>query len=53
MEEDLWSVVAKFFAKQNIEWYSAGIHKLISVYNKCLSEQDDYVEEQEILWGIQ
>ncbi len=28
MEEDLRSVVAKFFAKQDIEWYNADIHKI-------------------------
>ncbi len=44
IEEDLQSVVAKFFAKQDTEWYSAGIRKLISRYNKCLDEQGDYVE---------
>ncbi len=53
MEEDLQSVVAKFFAKQYAEWYSAYIHKLISRYNKCLNEQGDYVEKKEILRGIQ
>ncbi len=35
--------VAEFFAKQDTEWYSAGIHKLILCYNKCLDEQGDYV----------
>ncbi len=43
MEEDLQSAVVKFFAKQDTEWYSTGIHKLISHYNKCLNEQGDYV----------
>ncbi len=28
MEEDLRIVVAEFFAKQDAEWYSPGIHKL-------------------------
>ncbi len=44
-EEDLQSMVAEFFIKQDTEWYSAGIHKLISRYNKCLAEHDDYVEK--------
>ncbi len=38
-------MVAEFFAKQDTEWYSTGIHKLISHYNKCLDEQGDYVEK--------
>ncbi len=45
MEEDLQSTVIEFFAKQDAEWYSAGIHKLILRYNKCLDEQCDYVEK--------
>ncbi len=45
MEEDLQSVVAEFFTKQDAEWYSTGIHKLILRYNKCTDEQDDYVEK--------
>ncbi len=53
MEEELQSVVAKFFLKQEAKWYSAGIHKLISRYNKCLDEQGDYVEKLKILHGIQ
>ncbi len=53
MEKDLQNVVAKFFTKKNTEWYSAGIHKLISYYNNDLDEQNDYVEKWEILWGIQ
>ncbi len=43
-EDDLQSVVAKFLAKQDAEWYSAGIYKLILRYDKCLNEQGDYVE---------
>ncbi len=39
MEENLQNVVAKFFAKQDTEWYSTGIHKLILCYNKCFDEQ--------------
>ncbi len=46
MAEDLQSAVARFFPKQAAEWYSAGIHKLISNYNKCVSEQGDYVESR-------
>ncbi len=30
MEEDLHSTVTEFFVKQDAEWYSAGIYKLIS-----------------------
>ncbi len=45
MEEGLKSAVAEFFAKQDTEWYSAGIHKLILCYNKCLNEQGDFVEK--------
>ncbi len=45
MEEDLQSMVAEFFTKQDAEWYSTGIHKLISHYNKSLDEQGDYVEK--------
>ncbi len=44
MEEDLQRVVVEFFAKQDIEWYSAGIHKLISCFSRSLDEQGDYVE---------
>ncbi len=44
-EEDLQSAVAEFFAKQDGEWYSVGILKLISQYNKCLVEQSDSVEK--------
>ncbi len=46
MEENLQSMVAEFFAEQDTEWYSAGIYKLISRYNKCLNEQSDYVESR-------
>ncbi len=53
MKEDLQSVVAEFFTKQETEWYSTGIHKLISHYNKCLSEQGDYAEKYETSRGIQ
>ncbi len=45
MEEDLQSVVTKFFAKQDTAWYNTGIHKLISRYNKGPNEQGDYVEK--------
>ncbi len=34
MEEDLQSAVSEFFVKQDSEWYSAGIHKLILRYNE-------------------
>ncbi len=44
MEEDLQSVVAEFFTKQDAEWYSADIHKLISCNNNCPDERGDYVE---------
>ncbi len=44
-EKDLQSAVCEFFTKQDAEWYSAGIYKLISCYNKCLIEQGDYVEK--------
>ncbi len=44
MEEDLQSTVPEFFTKPDAEWFSAGIHKLISRYNNCLDEQDDYAE---------
>ncbi len=44
-KEDLQSMVAEFFAKQDAEWYSVSIHKLISRYNNCLDEQSDYVEK--------
>ncbi len=44
-EEDPQSVITKFFAKQNAEWYSTGIHKLILRYNKCLDERGGYVEK--------
>ncbi len=44
MEEDLQSVVAEFFAKQDAKWYSTDIYKLISCYNKCLDEQGDYID---------
>ncbi len=30
------------FAKQDADWYSAGIYKLILRYNKCLNEQRDF-----------
>ncbi len=49
----LQSAVPEFFAKQDAEWYSAGIHNLTSRYNKCLDEQGDYVGKWEILRGIQ
>ncbi len=42
MEED---PVTEFFAKQDDEWYIAGIHKLILCYNKCLDTHGDYVEK--------
>ncbi len=45
MEENLQSIVAEFFAKQDAEGYSAGIYKLILCYNKCFDEQGDYVEK--------
>ncbi len=45
MEEDLQSAVTKFFAKQDTECYSTGIHKLVSRYNNCLHEQGDDVEK--------
>ncbi len=45
MEEDLQSPVAEFFTKQDAEWYSAGIHKLILGYSKYADEQGDYVEK--------
>ncbi len=35
----------EFFAKQNAESYSAGIHKLIPRYDNSLNEQGDYVEK--------
>ncbi len=38
-------MVAKFFTKQDAEWYTADIHKLISRYNKCFDEQNDYIEQ--------
>ncbi len=44
-EEDLRSAVTEFFAKYDAEWYSAGIHKLISRYSNCLTEQGKYVEK--------
>ncbi len=44
MEEYLQRAVAEIFAKQEAEWYSAGIHKLILRYNKCLDEQGNYVQ---------
>ncbi len=46
MEKHVQSAVAKFFAKQDTEWYSAGIHKLILRYNNCFNEQGDYVESR-------
>ncbi len=45
MEVDLQSVVAEFFAKQDAEWYSTGIRKLVLHYNNCQDEQGDYVEK--------
>ncbi len=45
MEENLQNTVAEFFAKQDAEWYSSDIHKLISRNNKCRDEQGDYVEK--------
>ncbi len=45
MEEDLQSSITEFFAKQDAGWYSSGIHKLISRYNKCLDEPGKYVEK--------
>ncbi len=45
MEEHQQSVAAKFSAKKDMEWYRAGIHKLISRCNKCPDEQSDYVEK--------
>ncbi len=44
-EEDLQSAVAKFFAKQDTELYTVGIHKLILHYYNSLGEQVDYVEK--------
>ncbi len=44
-EKDWQSVVSKFFAKQGTKWNSAGIHKLILCYNKCLDKQGDYIEK--------
>ncbi len=49
MEENLQSAVAKFFAKQGTEWYSGGIHKLSSRYNKYLKEEGDYAESRKFL----
>ncbi len=40
VEQDLQSMVTEFFPKQDAEWYSAGIHKLILRNNKCLDEQE-------------
>ncbi len=51
MEEDLWSMIVEFFAKQDAEWYSTGIHKLFLRCNKGFDEQGYYVEKQ-ILWEI-
>ncbi len=45
-------MVTKFFAKHDTEWYSVGIHKLISHYNKSLDELGDYLEKWEILRGV-
>ncbi len=45
MEEDLQRAVVEFFAKQDDEWYSAGIHKLVSHCNKGFDEQGNYVEK--------
>ncbi len=36
MEEDLLSSVTEFFTNQNVEWYSADIHKLILRYYSCV-----------------
>ncbi len=44
-EENLRSVVTKFFTKQDAEWYSASIHKLILRYYNCFEERGDYVEK--------
>ncbi len=44
-EEDLQSMVAEFFAKQDTEWYTSDIHKLILHYNGCLDEYGNYVEK--------
>ncbi len=44
IKEDLQSVIAEFFAKQDAEWYSTGIRKLILHYNKCFDEQGDHIE---------
>ncbi len=44
MEEDPQSAIVEF-AKQNAEWNSASIYKLISHYNKCFDEQGDHVEK--------
>ncbi len=45
VEEDLQSVIAEFFAKQDAAWYSANIRKLISCYSNCFSDYGDYVEK--------
>ncbi len=45
MEEDLQSTVTEFFVKQNAEWCSTAIHKLILCNNNCLHEQGDYVKK--------
>ncbi len=44
-KEDLQSRVTEFFPKQDTEWNSAGIHKLISRCNNGLDERGDYVEK--------
>ncbi len=45
MEKDLQSAVAEFFSKQDAQWKSDGIHKLILDYNNCLAGKVDYVEK--------
>ncbi len=45
MEEDLQSSVTEFLAKQDTEWYSIGINKLIWRYNNYFDEQGDYAKK--------
>ncbi len=44
-DEELKNAVEEYFRNLDESWYSAGIEKLISRYNKCLDTNGDYVEK--------
>jgi hypothetical protein len=44
-DEDLQRAVLDWLSSQAAVWYEEEIRKLVSRYDKCLSDQGDYVEK--------